>query len=89
MNTKLRFTPAFIKTSQQTCFASLHKGIRSLQTSKPQEWSPLSVKDGSKDSYRVRRDWEGVIQEGDKSVEWEITGTIWEMVVNPETAIGV
>lgn len=89
MNTQLRFTPAFITTPQQTCFASPHKGIRSLQTSKPREGSPLSVKDGSKDSYRVCRDWEGVIQEGDKSVEWEITGTIWEMVVNPETALGV
>lgn len=31
----------------------------------------------------------GVIQEGDKSVGWKSTGTVWEMVVNPGTALGV
>ena len=65
------------------------KGIRSLQTGKPWEWSTLSIKDVSKDSYRVHRDGRGVIQEGDKSMGREITGTIWEMVVNPGTALAV
>lgn len=64
-------------------------GVGSLQTASLWEWSTLFHKGCAKGQPQSPQGPGGGNPEGRQSTGWEITGTVWEMAINPGTTLGV